>query len=1646
MACGSGFSHSICGTQLPAVLLDNKSSPKGSGEMQRRVESNNVERQLQKARQRLLDLSMRNRALNFRACKTRTIKVTDETPTEVYNTLVLKEKAMEFRPAFAREASEVRASDQSSPGPNDADNLNAAISEEESLLWKTPLPEAEPADGNCLQTSLERAALQKRLFHLFHQARTAIDEQGCTLLYLAIGFLEWTETQHTAHARRAPLILVPVELGRAKVGAAFKLRWSREDICANVSLEAKLLEQGVRLPEFAMSDDKTGIKWYFESVAVAVSGIQGWRVFPDIYLDFFSFTRFAIYKDLDSSAWAQDSTPDAHPLIQSVFNPSANAETPDGFSEDEIDEKLSVYEMYHVIDADPSQLAVIEDAKAGLNLVVEGPPGTGKSQTIVNLIAELMARGKSVLFVSNKMAALKVVKERLDKVGLGCFCLELYSRKANKREVLKELERCVCRQASGSVPLRKDYDELEIIKSELNEYATALREPFGKIKKSPFALYCLSEGARKHFVAAGRDMARIRFLSSINCDQKQIAVMMSAFDGLAQTLALVEPLAAHPWLGCEPMNVLPSDEYEIGSLINDCSAALSRLQISSDRLADICGVSRIDNVNDTVSAIDAANVVASSIAADRSVLLNEQWNSPNPQAEALIRKVEMLRDRLKMAMLRFQPQALNRDVASLLSEFEILSAKKSRFLSRRYRHLKREIAPLYKGEPARAIERITSDLEHLAECAKLREEIRQSQKTGKALFGSHWRAHESDPDTLRAFAEWIVAFRHQLLGSALAERSVDIICKGISRDQVEQAARMLADSAEQFRRKRDQLSERINIDYEAIFGASADQVSFSHFEARLKVWRAGMNRLQRWSQFCAVRRQCLATPAAPVIEMVNRGQIEPDDIIACLEGNLADDLLRLAFAENPALSNFVGELHENKIRHFAELDCKVIELNRRRLLHKLYQNRPRLTEGVSAHSEAGLLLGEFSRKRRQMPIRKLMMQAGGLIQKIKPCFMMSPLSIAQFLDPITIRFDVVVFDEASQVKPEDALGALLRARQCIMVGDTGQLPPTSFFDRLVAFEDENDENDEQDSSAGIEDRESILHRCKLSFRSKMLRRHYRSRHESLIALSNQEFYAEELVIYPSPIHQSDKLGLRLVHLPNTIYDRGRSGVNPQEAKAVAEAAVTHYRQFPHLSLGVGTFNSKQQRAILEEVELQLRLHPEMEEHFRSDRDDSFFVKNLETIQGDERDVIFLSIGFGFDERSRLSPNFGPLNQKGGERRLNVFITRARQGCIVFANFKASDLDLDANAPRGLKALKLFLNYAETGQLQSLKPAAEKAEQAFEASVYEFITNSGYEVRRQVGCGGFRVDLAIIDSQYPDHYLLGIECDGAKYYSSMVARERDRLRQQMLENLGWKLFHIWSTDWYRNRNESKQRLLKALRREQECKYNIDDSEAPDALAIPSGFYGKSVVESQYSKSSYPTMPGDDLEDSIAYYEQCSFLSIPMHGDLHQQPTEQLAEAVAQVVAVEGPVHFEETIRRIRALWGLKRAGQRIQDAINSAVYLAEKNGLVRRRGDFLWPPIEQPTRVRRRLEAHTPRIDLICNEEIAEAIRLVLRSQFATLPNDLIVQASRLLGIQTTSGPTASRIRGIVLTLIQNGELQRNSLGRIQFAFDIKNRK
>ncbi|WP_458404830.1 DUF3320 domain-containing protein [Methanobrevibacter sp.] len=1333
--------------------------------------TNIIEKEFKNLRKELLDLTLRNQLLNFKS-RAKTITIVNQSPINLYQTLVLQENKMYFV-------------------ANKKDKK-----EDKSSVWDhIPFDFSKFSEGDKkLATDLTPKELQKRLYYINNQAKTMLQEQGYNILYLAIGFLEWKDKSKPRQKNNAPLVLIPVSMERKKVGESFNLEWTGEDIQTNISLKAKLLEGGIELPDFEFKKYGEVIDHYLASVKRAVSRMDGWNVNNNVALGFFSFTKFVMYNDLNPEAWEDNVDLTKNELIQAIFNPAKNDQ--EAFREEDIDSRLEYQNMYQVLDADSSQIAAIQDVKAGRNLVVEGPPGTGKSQTIVNLIAELLAEGKSVLFVSEKMAALDVVKDRLTGVGLGKFVLELHSHKTRRKKFLKDLQKATNVRAQEPLNIDQTIRKLETLRRQLDDYSQIIHKPVFAVNLSAFQLYGMKESADDHFARKDTLMPLVRFESPESVTLKDLDDMKIALENLAELYQTISK--ENPWSKCAPKSLLPADLREIEMLINDTLLALDNFLVERGRVYDIYGIKKPDTLNEFQNSLSAFEIIKSQNAEliDGSILKSGAWNNNNDDAFILIQELQKYQ-KYAGALTKFNQSIFQADIDRLIYELHHLSNKKFRFFNNK-QHI--ELVERYYAVPVpNSIDEIIRDLQQAKAVIKLKNNLEANNALGQKYYGGYWHLN-ANPNDLKAIARWMHEFTALVREGTFSQNTIELMSKDLFDIKPERDLAEYIDSGEEFVRVLSRLKDKLNPRSKLIFKRETGDVPFEAWKEQLYNWRGQLSSLHLWSQYLNTKNALKSSNAKMFVDSIEKRNIKKDDIEALVEGNFADSLLNILFVENQELATFVGELHENRIREFKDLDKKILTLNRKRIYHKLNSNIPKIFGGTE-NPQAKILAGEFTRKSGHMPVRKLLEKAGGMIKQIKPCFMMSPLSIAQYLDPTNeeLQFDVVIFDEASQVKPEDALGAFMRGKTAVVMGDTQQLPPTSFFDQM------SDADSDEEEATSL-DMESILHLCKLSFPVKMLKWHYRSRHESLITVSNREFYDDDLLVYPSPSHSDPELGLKFHYNPNTQYLRGASSKNPLEAKDVVEEIFNHFEKYGDTkSLGVGTFSVAQKNAILEELEVKRKEHPEYEPLFSDNKEERFFVKNLETIQGDERDVILISVGYGYDQDGKMSLNFGPLNQDGGERRLNVLITRAREKCVVFSNFKAYDMNLTANPPYGVKSLKEFLEYAENLTLGT-PGIDEHTKEPFEDAIASFLEENGYSVDRQIGCAGFRVDLAIVDDENPGKYILGITTDGKMYSSSKVARDRDRLREQVLTGLGWKLYHLWSTDWYRNRDLGRKKLL------------------------------------------------------------------------------------------------------------------------------------------------------------------------------------------------------------------------------------------------
>lgn len=891
-------------------------------------------------------------------------------------------------------------------------------------------------------------------------------------------------------------------------------------------------------------------------------------------------------------------------------------------------------------------------------------------------------------------------------------------------------------------------------------------------------------------------------------------------------------------------------------------------------------------------------------------------------------------------------------------------------------------------------------LRHAAATAHARLEARSADFA--AAFGELYRAVRTDVGTIDDALAWTESAR-RVTGGPLTDPQAAALAtirptRGLPEAWAKwtQARRRIVDAFAETRRG--EIGEELNgydtaRDFMALLreDSAGQQEWFAYRQAGENLARRGLDTA---IDFCIDRN----VPAQDVPPVLERALLRAwaDHIIAT-DARLQPD----RYEDRAAL-----------VEAYRQVDRQLIVGATHRIVRAVNARRPSAT-GVG---EPGIIRREGMKSRKLKPVRDLVAETRNASLAIKPCFMMSPLAVSQYLPP-DMQFDVVIFDEASQVTPGDAINCIYRGRALVLAGDDKQLPPTSFFDRQID-EDADDETE-------VNDFQSILELAKAcgAFRNLGLKWHYRSRHEDLIAFSNSRFYEGELITYPSAHSDGEDVGVAFFPVDG-VYRRGTTADNPIEAAEVAKRVIEHFTHRPHMTLGVVAFSVAQVQAIEDALAKAREPRRDLDRFFDStDRLSAFFVKSLESVQGDERDVMIMSIGYGPDEVGKISTNFGPLNKAKGWRRLNVAITRARYRIEIVSSLRAGSIP-DSNN-ENVRYLQAYLDYAERGRSSLAldpSPSGMGPESPFEESVINTIRSWGYTVEPQVGAAGFRIDMAIRHPAHPGVYALGIECDGYQYHSAPSARDRDRLREQVLSGLGWRLHRIWGTSWYRNRPTEESRLKAAI--ETAIAAPVEGRLA----AVPTDLPSRPVVTVEEIDhdappswtSEYVTATVDPLPRGIS----------PSSPDSPYK----MVDAVEMLAQVEGPVHITVIHARLRSAWNIGQVGSKIRANIDLAIRLAD----LRRESDYIDVPDRPVSAVRRPGDGVARNVDQIHPDELALALVLLIQDAGPLPRPDLITATARIFGWHRTGRDISTALDVIIDLLIEDGVLEDND-GRIAAA-------
>jgi very-short-patch-repair endonuclease len=1561
-----------------------------------------MDRILEVARQDLLDLSARNRLISTPrdTSRSKRLDIIDERSEEVFRLLVREKKSFTFLPGRGEEV---------------------ALKERDGILpgLAQPDEDAPVADRHVdlrLQTRLTSEGLQTRLLDLSCEARTAIEEQGVSILYLALGFLKWFEAPSSDKARFAPLLLIPVELERPSAASKFRLKFRDEEIATNLSLKAKLWKEfQINLPDVPDIDELSPQE-YFDSVAKAIAVQPRWEVLQnDMALWFFSFAKYLMYRDLSPENWPEHAPLIQNRLLSSLLNDGFPDDPPLCSDQDKIDELIPPENMIHVTDADSSQALVIEEVRRGRNLVVQGPPGTGKSQTITNMIATAVKEGKRVLFVAEKLAALEVVKSRLDRVGLGPVCLELHSHRANKRDVLDEIGRTMNLGRPKLNGLPGTVDAVRNTRERLNQHAKLMNSPFAKSELAPFQLL----GRLVGLYAQGGKPVDFELPGAVEWTRKDFLEKCGLLQDFEIHLKRVGVPNSHPWRGIRLASPpLPTDLQQWITRIDDMRTRVQGALDSVHELSQLLHVREQDSVH-LRAAQSLGRIVAKLLQAppmDRRQIADPIWESRCDAIAELLaqgRTLAAIESRLAGVVSEI---AWETDLTACRREVAAHGRSWLCWLRRGYREGIACLRGVMEVDiPGSHVERLKL-IDTIIKAQKLRtllDRKADSALLGRAAFGENWNGARSNWSGLAAIVDWEKSCRDEKLPKSIRQIAARLKDAGACvqpMDRLNQCTERLRDGLPR-------LCTQMCVDFAEAFQTEAvELIPLANLAARLEIWSANPESLSKWVAFSIREAQLRAIGLGALLDRIRTGTIAGEAALPQFRLAYYEVLLRELFRTEPALATFDGETYEQCIAEFRKSDLERIGLAKLEVALAHYESIPK----GGGLGDMAVVRREIEKKRNIMPIRKLLKEAGEAVQAIKPVFMMSPISVAQFLEPGALTFDLLLIDEASQVSPVDAFGAIARATQVVVVGDSKQLPPTRFFTKML---DDDLSDGEAISSAG--DLESVLGLClSRGVMPRMLQWNYRSRHHSLIAVSNREFYENRLFVVPNPADSDEENGLRFRYVEGGVFDRGGTATNRLEASAIAQAVIEHARTSPGKSLGVGAFSVAQRDLIRDELELLQRQTRGADEFFTPRRPEPFFIKNLENIQGDERDVIFISVGYARDASGFMAMNFGPLSTDGGERRLNVLISRARLRCEVFSSITAEDIDLDRGRSRGVAAFKTFLRFAKSGVLDERAPTGRSFDSDFERQVSNALTGLGYKVDCQVGSSGFVIDLAVVDPNAPGRYVLGIECDGATYHSSRAARDRDRLREQVLVDRGWKIHRIWSTDWFHRPKEQLQKTVTAIERA------LSDLKAAGFKEDATQNKPLSATNAIQRDQDSTVAPDGPTPEWVVPYAEAEFTP-PVWIQIHQASVQELGEVVRRVVSMESPIHRDEIARRITSLCGLDRTGSRISEAVEDAINWLVRNGNVTDQERFISMASQKNAPVRNRQSVASSSLrkpELIAPAEIREALKRLVSDHLGARRDEVRTTVARVLGFKSTSAQLKETLDRQIDALLQSGQM------------------
>ena len=1340
-----------------------------------------------------------------------------------------------------------------------------------------------------LAVNMPEEQLKRHVSHLYNTTRREMEESGANTLYIACGFVKWyrKDAGSKDKAYLAPLLLIPVTLSRPTFRAGFVLRGADEESRVNMTLlELLKTEFSIRIPELEgdLPTDASGldVARIFHLMRSAISAMPGWEVQESCSLGVFSFIKYLMWKDLvDREEFLM-----RNPVVKQIA-----AEQRSSFPEQvgfpnpaTLDNEVDADKVFTPLSGDSSQLSAVLSAGRGKNFVLIGPPGTGKSQTITNMIAHCLGHGQSVLFVAEKAAALQVVYNRLKRVGLDDFCLELHSNKANKKNVLgqfKSVVEVVSRGAEDDEWSKEAYT-LSELRYKLNLLPWEMHHPYA----DGTSLYQdLQNMARYEKLPSFRPMED----DVLNCSAERCAEMRETAASLARYYTIVEALPESCLQFVRFSDYSLTLEEKLPRALAAYAAADAAKEQWFLKLASQLEVDADSYRSRMGALLPLLQLVVSGNAHNWACLLPSKAEKTLEQLGEVLKHAETYRRHHAQLSMPYPESAL--DYPQLDAWLEECRRLHVAWFLPRCLGMRRMRQNLRALATCRSNPSCLSDLTALVGMRDARKAAVECSVDLPGHLSGGVKLMRSTLEEAQRIAELLrsVSAVDEPLFERLFRRNSVLTTPGAP---ARETLALFAEKAEKWTQCRAELVEILGVDSDAVLPMGEE----------LTPWQEAIMAARRSWRDIAIWNGCRAAAEkkgfATMVDCLLKKKVSPEQLRNAVDVNFSRVRIRAAVEAQESLRKFNSKIHDGLVSDFAEQDARLMNRTSAHIRSSLIK---RAADISRFGTEAAVLQREISKQKAHIPLRKLMHSIPNITRLLKPCMLMSPLSVAQYLDETAELFDVVIFDEASQIPVWDAIGAIGRGRHAIIVGDPRQMPPTSFFNRAQQSE-ENDETEQ--------DMESILDEClACNIPALDLKWHYRSKAESLIAFSNANYYEGKLTTFPAP--KAQDCAVRY-HYTGGVYEPGSSKrINKREARALVEHVLEqlrseNFRYTEATSIGVVTFNAQQQNLILELFEEARAADDSLEPYFSEANPEAIFVKNLENVQGDERGVIYFSTTYGPDARGAISMNFGPLNLQGGERRLNVAITRARSELHVFTSLKPEDIDLQRTKARGAADFKAFLDYARrgvAGYMKMVKPTEEQHDALVDSLAAE-LERLGYSCRHNVGVSGVKVDLAVVSTEYEGELLAGIVLDGENYASAHTARDRDVLRPAVLRSMGWRLLHLWSLDWLYNRELCLEKLDKVLKFYMQ-EGPLKQPEMPE-LVTADNAEDEPIVEDEVK----PEVPQEENMPAAPEYQV--FTPSAILPPLFEMSDSSLSSVITDVLQVEAPMKQGFLYKRLREI--------------------------------------------------------------------------------------------------------------------------------------